>query len=79
LADFGIALVFPINRNFGKPPPSNPRHNQLNYYTTVCPKKLFEICGTPCYIAPEILKKEGYDEKCDLFSLGSVMFNMLTG
>lgn len=26
-----------------------------------------------------MLRGDGYDEKVDLFSLGSVMFNMLTG
>jgi calcium/calmodulin-dependent protein kinase I len=41
--------------------------------------KFFEKCGTPCYIAPEILRGEGYSKKCDIFSIGSVMFNMLTG
>ena len=42
-------------------------------------KKLFEKCGTPCYVAPEILKGEGYTNKCDLFSLGSLMFGLVTG
>jgi serine/threonine protein kinase len=36
-------------------------------------------CGTPGYVAPEILKNEGYTSKCDIFSLGSLMFNLLTG
>lgn len=40
---------------------------------------LQDRCGTPCYVAPEILRNEGYREKCDIFSLGSVFFNLLTG
>jgi serine/threonine protein kinase len=40
---------------------------------------IYDVCGTPTYIAPEILKKEGYREKCDIFSLGSIMFNLLSG
>jgi serine/threonine protein kinase len=36
-------------------------------------------CGTPGYVAPEILRSEGYNSKCDIFSLGSLMFNLLTG
>lgn len=40
---------------------------------------LFEKSGTPCYIAPEILRGSGYRELCDIFSLGSVFFNLLTG
>ena len=41
--------------------------------------KLFYKCGTPCYIAPEILRGKGYRENADIFSLGSVFFNLLTG
>ena len=41
--------------------------------------KLYEKCGTPCYMAPEMLRGEGYREKCDIFALGSVFFNILTG
>lgn len=37
------------------------------------------ICGTPSYVAPEILRRDGYSYRADLFSLGSVIFNILTG
>lgn len=40
---------------------------------------LMDVCGTPSYIAPEILHQRGYGEKCDVFSLGSIFFNLLTG
>lgn len=36
-------------------------------------------CGSPGYVAPEIFKKSGYSYKADVFSLGSVFFNLLTG
>ena len=36
-------------------------------------------CGSPGYVAPEIFKKPGYSYKSDIFSLGSVFFNLLTG
>lgn len=39
----------------------------------------FQKCGTPGYIGPEVLKGAGYNQQCDLFSLGVVMYNMLTG
>jgi serine/threonine protein kinase len=42
-------------------------------------EKLAMRCGTPGYVAPELLNNEGYDEKADLFSLGVVMYEMLTG
>ncbi|CDW77617.1 serine threonine protein kinase [Stylonychia lemnae] len=36
-------------------------------------------CGTPSYIAPEILRYGEYDLKSDIFSLGSIMYNLITG
>jgi len=36
-------------------------------------------CGTPGYVAPEILKKQSYDHRCDYWSMGVVMFIMLSG
>lgn len=40
---------------------------------------MFFKCGTPGYAAPEILRGTGYSYKCDIFSLGAVFFNLLTG
>lgn len=42
-------------------------------------KLLFVKCGTPGYVAPEIFQPSGYDYKVDIFSLGCVFFNMITG
>lgn len=42
-------------------------------------EKLFHKCGTPGYVAPEIFKDLGYSYKADIFSMGSVFFNLLTG
>jgi serine/threonine protein kinase len=40
---------------------------------------LFHQCGTPSFIAPEVLRGEGYTSKADIFSLGCLFFNILTG
>lgn len=32
--------------------------------------------GTPLYMAPEILKEESYNEKCDIFSLAATMYTL---
>ena len=35
--------------------------------------------GTPYYQAPELLLSQPYDEKADLWSVGIILFQMLTG
>ncbi|TNV85935.1 hypothetical protein FGO68_gene1963 [Halteria grandinella] len=36
------------------------------------------VCGTMGYIAPETLEGKGYSIKSDIFSVGSIVFSMLT-
>ena len=42
-------------------------------------KKLKQVIGTPFYMAPEIFVDKKYNEKADLWSLGIVMYILLTG
>ncbi|KAF9374260.1 Serine/threonine-protein kinase [Podila verticillata] len=37
------------------------------------------LCGSPLYMAPEILRYEKYDAKADLWSVGAVLYEMCTG
>ncbi len=36
-------------------------------------------CGTPGYVSPELLKGFPFSAKSDIFSLGSMFYNMITG
>ena len=42
-------------------------------------KKLRQIIGTPFYMAPEIFNDKKYNEKADIWSIGIVMYIILTG
>ena len=37
------------------------------------------ICGTPIYLAPEIINNTGHDEKIDIWCVGVLMFELMTG
>ncbi|CAI5722964.1 unnamed protein product [Peronospora destructor] len=37
------------------------------------------LCGSPLYMAPEILKFQKYDAKADLWSVGTILFEILAG
>lgn len=36
-------------------------------------------CGTPAFVAPEILRQERYDSQVDMWSLGVILYTMLCG
>ena len=40
---------------------------------------MIDQCGTPIYMAPEILKNKTYSEKCDIWAMGVIMFLLLSG
>lgn len=40
---------------------------------------VYSVCGTRCYIAPEVLEKSPYGVKADVFSFGVVLCEMING
>ncbi|XP_071444255.1 ribosomal protein S6 kinase alpha-2 isoform X2 [Hetaerina americana] len=40
---------------------------------------LMTPCYTATFVAPEVLRRQGYDAACDIWSLGVILFTMLAG
>jgi serine/threonine protein kinase len=38
---------------------------------------MFDSCGTPAYVAPEVLMKKGYSKEVDVWSTGIILYTMI--
>lgn len=42
-------------------------------------EKSYSFCGSPEYMCPEMLRNEGHNQMVDYYTLGALLYEMLTG
>lgn len=42
-------------------------------------EKLADFAGTPLYSSPQVLSRQHYSTKCDIWSLGTILYELLYG
>jgi serine/threonine protein kinase len=76
ITDFGLARNINTNSQIN----TIGIDNQTEYIDTPAEQDLFStFCGSPIYMSPELLNKQQYSSKSDLWSVGIILYELITG
>ena len=42
-------------------------------------KRALSFCGSPMYLSPDMLSGKGVDQRCDIYGIGLIMYELVTG
>lgn len=71
-------LTAPLPEDFGSGPVPSLKIADFGFARALGPQLMAEtLCGSPLYMAPEVLLSQRYDAKADLWSVGTIMYEMV--
>lgn len=75
-----LLLMAPLREDSQSMRPPTLKIADFGFARALGPQLMAEtLCGSPLYMAPEILLSQKYDAKADLWSVGAILYEMLSG